>query len=277
MLQTSFIIQNNNPGEVTVLTSGISQTTAGYSIAPQILDFYLIHYVISGKGIFWNSEQRYELGAGDIFIIYPNQLVAYAADNMNPWQYTWAGFTGSNAHSLLNAVGITEDLHVLNIGEDERIPSLFASINDHFEPKNNLFDLPTGAYLRLLFAEFRKILEKNRPLAINTHQEGYAAVEKSIRWMITHYNQQVTIEQLADSMGYHRSHLTKLFTKYTGISPTQYLFKLRMQRAQSLLLGHFTIEQVAASVGYSDALYFSKMFKKWSGFSPTVYRQKIKE
>ncbi|MBP1989832.1 helix-turn-helix transcriptional regulator [Paenibacillus eucommiae] len=277
MLQTSFIIQNSSPGEITVLTSGNSQTTAGYSMAPMILDYYLIHYVNSGKGVFWSREQRYELGPGDLFIIFPNQLAAYTADTSNPWQYAWVGFTGSHADSLLQAVGITEDLHVLNIGDHERIPSLLTSIQDHFQPNNDFFDLPTGAYLRLLFFEFKKILEKNRPIAINTHQEGYAAVEKSIRWMITHYNQQVTIEQIADAMGYHRSHLAKLFTKYTGVSPTQYLFKLRMQRAQSLLLGNFAVEQVAASVGYSDALYFSKMFKKWSGFSPSVYRQKMKE
>ncbi|MCD9021909.1 AraC family transcriptional regulator [Cohnella silvisoli] len=277
MLQTSFILPNSSPGEIMVLTSGISQTTAGYSVAPQILDFYLIHFVISGKGVFSNSGQRFELGVGDLFIIYPNQLVAYVADNTDPWKYTWVGFTGSYAHEMLNAVGITEDLHVLHIDEDERIPSLFTNIHDHFQPKNNFFDLPTGAYLRLLLVEFRKIMEKNQPVAMITHQEGYSAVEKSIRWMVAHYNQQITIEQLADLMGYHRSYLTKLFTKYTGISPTQYLFKLRMQRAQSLLLSIFTIEQVAASVGYPDAMYFSKMFKKWSGVSPSVYRQKMRE
>ncbi|RAV20057.1 AraC family transcriptional regulator [Paenibacillus contaminans] len=277
MLQTSLILQSDKPGEVTVLTSGSSQTPAGHSIMPQILDYYLIHYVISGKGVFRNGEQRYELGAGDLFIIYPNQLISYTADDVNPWQYTWVGFTGTIADPLLHAVGITPDLHVVNIGDDERILSLFTSIRDHFQPRDHFFELSTGAYVRLLLVELRRKIEINQPLASGTHQESYAIVGKSIRWMIAHYNQPITMEQLADSMGYHRAHLSKLFSKYTGMSPTQYLFKLRMQRAQSLLLGVYTIEQIAASVGYSDALYFSKMFKKWSGVSPTVYRQKIKK
>jgi AraC-like DNA-binding protein len=51
-----------------------------------------------------------------------------------------------------------------------------------------------------------------------------------------------------------------------------YLLKLRMERAKLLLQEQLTIEQVASSVGFTDALYFSKQFKKWSGSSPSEYR-----
>jgi len=52
-----------------------------------------------------------------------------------------------------------------------------------------------------------------------------------------------------------------------------YLLKIRMERAKLLLLEPLTIEQVASSVGFTDALYFSKQFKKWYGRSPSEYRQ----
>ncbi|MNO02539.1 DNA-binding transcriptional regulator AraC [compost metagenome] len=52
----------------------------------------------------------------------------------------------------------------------------------------------------------------------------------------------------------------------------QFLLKIRMERARLLLSEPLTVEQVAASVGFPDALYFSKQFKKWYGQAPTDYR-----
>jgi AraC-like DNA-binding protein len=50
-----------------------------------------------------------------------------------------------------------------------------------------------------------------------------------------------------------------------------------MERAKLLLAGDLTIEQIASSVGFTDALYFSKQFRKWYGSSPTQYRSILNE
>jgi YesN/AraC family two-component response regulator len=48
------------------------------------------------------------------------------------------------------------------------------------------------------------------------------------------------------------------------------LIQHRMKRAQELLtLGNYSIKQVAASVGYEDALYFSRLYKKHFGYTPS--------
>ncbi|WJH37586.1 helix-turn-helix transcriptional regulator [Paenibacillus sp. CC-CFT747] len=78
---------------------------------------------------------------------------------------------------------------------------------------------------------------------------------------------------MAQTLGYHRTYLSKIFKQQTGLSPMNFLLKIRMERARLLLEKPLTIEQVASSVGFSDALYFSKQFKKWYGASPSDYRQ----
>ncbi|MFD0672880.1 helix-turn-helix transcriptional regulator [Cohnella sp. GCM10027633] len=60
-----------------------------------------------------------------------------------------------------------------------------------------------------------------------------------------------------------------LFRKYVGIGPIDYLIQYRMNRARELLAtGQFSVAEVARSVGYLDAYYFSRLFKKHAGLPP---------
>nr|WP_285874008.1 helix-turn-helix transcriptional regulator [Halalkalibacter oceani] len=61
-----------------------------------------------------------------------------------------------------------------------------------------------------------------------------------------------------------------LFQKFAGAGPIDYLIQYRMNKAYELLMtGQFTIKNVAQSVGYADAYYFSRLFKKYKGVSPS--------
>ena len=63
------------------------------------------------------------------------------------------------------------------------------------------------------------------------------------------------------------------FKESTGFSPLQYVLKLRIANAQSLLEHtDYTITEIAGAVGYSNALYFSRLFHKYMGMSPREYR-----
>src|SRR5690606_4179167 len=87
-------------------------------------------------------------------------------------------------------------------------------------------------------------------------------IAQAERLLTTNYAQAVSIDGLSRMYGYHRTHFSQMFKRATGLSPKQYLYKVRMERAETLLATKLPIEQVAASVGYQDALYFSKQFHK---------------
>ena len=69
------------------------------------------------------------------------------------------------------------------------------------------------------------------------------------------------------------------FKEITGSSPLQYILKLRISNAQSLLENtDYTITEIANMVGYTNSLYFSRLFHKYIGMSPKEYRKvKLKE
>ena len=96
------------------------------------------------------------------------------------------------------------------------------------------------------------------------------AIERTIDYMVTHYKQRLTLRQLAHIAGLSSSHYSRLFKKYTGYSPIDYVTHLRMDRAKELLmLSDYKLRAVARSVGYQDEFYFSRIFKKVVGMSPS--------
>lgn len=83
----------------------------------------------------------------------------------------------------------------------------------------------------------------------------------------------MNIKALSDSLFLDSAYFSRLFKKRTGMSPKQYLLKIRMERAKELLLTtDHSIKEIAATVGYNDPLYFSKLFYKAEGMAPSKYR-----
>lgn len=74
------------------------------------------------------------------------------------------------------------------------------------------------------------------------------------------------------------SHLASIFRKETGMSMGQYHNAARMHKAGSLLRSTLlSVGEIADSLGFSDALYFSKKFHTFSGVSPSEYRRQMQQ
>ena len=79
---------------------------------------------------------------------------------------------------------------------------------------------------------------------------------------------------MADYCGIQRTQLTKIFQKLTGSTPMEYLFRIRMERAKTLLReSDMKIIDIAFECGYGTSQYFSNTFKQTNGTTPSKYRQ----
>ncbi|MBR3006603.1 MAG: helix-turn-helix transcriptional regulator, partial [Erysipelotrichaceae bacterium] len=88
------------------------------------------------------------------------------------------------------------------------------------------------------------------------------------------YNNDLSIQDVADHLGVSISCLINKFKKETGRTPNAYLCDLRIQKAKRMLrTSHFTIQQIAEDVGIFDANYFVKCFRKITGTTPSAYRK----
>ncbi|MEF2964223.1 AraC family transcriptional regulator [Paenibacillus sp. M1] len=102
------------------------------------------------------------------------------------------------------------------------------------------------------------------------NNESYPIVEQAMEYIRRHYMEPLTLKRLATRFGMKEKNFSHIFRKYAGIGPIDYLIRFRMSRAHELLVsGQFPVSEVARSVGYSDAYYFSRLFKKHMGLPPS--------
>lgn len=102
-------------------------------------------------------------------------------------------------------------------------------------------------------------------------------VNKAVEYIEEHYNEPMTLNDVAEKMFLNASYFCKIFKDEIGESFTRYLMKLRVQKAIKLMDDPtLKMYEIAEKVGYEDAQYFTKMFKSIQGISPMQYRERIK-
>ena len=93
-------------------------------------------------------------------------------------------------------------------------------------------------------------------------------------WMAEHMTEEFSLARLAEQAGMSEFHFNRLFKRATGIPPSQYQIKLRLDAARRLLREtKQSVIAIANDVGYSNPSHFAQLFRKETGLSPTHYRR----
>jgi two-component system response regulator YesN len=99
-------------------------------------------------------------------------------------------------------------------------------------------------------------------------------LRKAIDYIHEHYNEQVTLNEVAENIYVSTFYISRMFKKELGKSFIDYLNDVRIEKAKELLKDvKYKTYEVAEMVGISDPHYFSKIFKKYSGMTPSEYRE----
>jgi len=97
-------------------------------------------------------------------------------------------------------------------------------------------------------------------------------IEQSIVYMKKHYNEDISLERVADRLFLNQTYFSRLFKQYIGNTFTDYLIELRMEKAKELLeTGKYKAYEVSQLVGYRSEKYFFRIFKQYTGSSPAEY------
>ena len=105
-----------------------------------------------------------------------------------------------------------------------------------------------------------------------------ARIQTVIDFMNTNLERRVSLSELANVVNLSTSHLSRLFNLETGLSPGEYLIRLRMEKARhSLATSFLSIKQVMATVGYDirSRSNFVRQFKSYFDLTPSEYRKRF--
>lgn len=252
---------------LTVYRTGFQKCAKNYHRGTEIRDFYLIHYVIQGKGTLFEEGKPFPVKAGESFIIFPHVQIDYLADREDPWEYCWVGFNGSDAKLLVNASGFSLSNPVLHHKDPRIIKECLTKIYDA-RGNGNHSVVEMSAYLYLLFAE---LIEQSPD---SSGGVGMEMVHNACEFISECYSKSISIEEIANHVNVSRSMLYRLFMEYLKVSPKAYLMEFRIRMACKLLAKtDMSIKEISSSVGFPNPQHFAVVFRKSTGLSPTEYRQ----
>jgi len=234
---------------------------------PGTREIYSVHYIVSGKGYVVFRGETYALSAGDCSLVFPEEEILYYPEEADPWAYRWVDFKGADAKALVARTGFSKKCPVVKgkLG----LEPLFCIYEDGLYGETAKERYAAKVYLLLTY--FLK--DSKEPTEKRSYFEDAVEMIQNSYW-----KQELNVGQLAQSLNVERTYLYRMFMEHTGISPQEYLTEVRMERACELLLGsELSVQAVACSVGYKDALYFSRLFRKRKGITPSGYRNKRTE
>ena len=104
----------------------------------------------------------------------------------------------------------------------------------------------------------------------------HPSVEKAKLYLQEHYNQKISLQEVADAVAMSKTYLAHLFKQETGETIWGYLIDIRMKHARELLLNsNLKSYEIAHKVGYENSIRFSRLFKDTYGLNPVEYKKRL--
>lgn len=268
----SYRVEEKQLASLCVYNVGYQRCEPLHQWGPGIRDHYLIHHIMAGSGYYVVNDTIYHLHTGDTFLVYPYTQVTYYADEHDPWEYAWVGFSGTDVAPILQRTDFSKEQPIIH--QEHLIDDIKNQLLSIYEVKGTSFTNAVEMTGRLYttLSTFMKCARKKeeRKDSLLTY------AQKGIDYISSHYSYPISIEEIANHVGISRSHLFRAFQIYVNQSPKEYLTDIRINQACHLLeTSQLSIAAIANSVGFEDGLYFSKSFKKRKGVSPLNYKKAL--
>ncbi len=100
-------------------------------------------------------------------------------------------------------------------------------------------------------------------------------IDTAVRYINENYLNDISLNEVAEIISLHPTRLSRLFSRCTGSSFRGYINRLRIVKAQKLLLDpSLNIAEICYQTGFSDQSYFDKVFKLSLGYTPSQFRER---
>ncbi|WP_456290428.1 response regulator [Paenibacillus sp. AK002] len=112
-------------------------------------------------------------------------------------------------------------------------------------------------------------------IANRKNHKNERIIELCRTYLAEHYMEDLSLETVARRFFFSPAYFSSLFKSHTSMTFTEYLLQIRMDKAKEMLKdGTWKISEIALSVGFKDAGYFTRIFKRETGLSPEEFRKK---
>jgi len=243
-------------------------------------------YFVRGSATVECGSATYEVKGGDVIVVNSNELHHGVCTSTDLIYYVLI-FDPALLHS--SSVDAIETKYMIPITQNRILfrnhivgdPPLAACIEEiagEIQSKDEGYELAIKSHLyKLMTVLIRRYIASSSDLeSYRLQLQRMKQLEPVLRYIDEHYNEPLSVDQMAELAGISRFHFSRVFKKLTDKTLTEYVHFIRINRSADLLRKtQMNVSEVALSVGYNDIYYFSRTFKKLKNASPTEWRNFI--
>lgn len=262
----SFFLSDNYNMSLNVAAIGKSLRNEKIDWFSSPVDFYTLHYISKGKGVYSQGKNSFNVEEKDVIIIFSGKPAQLTVTSV-PYIHYWINFKGIDIQNLLSYTNITRETPVLKVNKD--LTGFFESLYKEQGPE----PYRQAQILSRLYSLFAVLMKNSANNKKIDYKKYY--ISKFITYIEENYSNNILVSDIAHYVGFSTSQLYRVVSEEFGVSPVKFLTDYRIKKAKSLLKQpDIKINVVAKQCGFSDSLYFSKTFSRYTGMTPTEYRDK---
>lgn len=230
--------------------------------------FGRLYFLRSGAARIWRGAKPYDLKPGELMVIPAHTVSRYlcpGAMDLSWLHFTATVFGGADPFECL---GWPLDV---KLDHARSVARLWDRLLALCKAKDISSRLEADGILRqmlALFAAGGEIRSVGDALEISRFSLVFEYIDQ-------HIGDRIRLAELSGLVNLQSTYFSNLFTRLTGVSPTRYIARRKIARAQGMLWNSdATLQVIASELGFSDEFHLSKVFKKVVGMSPSAYRSR---
>ncbi|CAG7638049.1 helix-turn-helix domain-containing protein [Paenibacillus allorhizosphaerae] len=260
-------------------------------------EFIELVYVVNGKGLHKIGEVTYPIHAGDIYVVPIGEPHVYRVEEgsgleiincMFMPQFVRAGLTDQPSVSGLPYLTPMFKEHepftsVLSLSSRES-SAMLALLEDllhemkHEPPGYLVVARNKLTEILILLSRFSQRRAGTEPISPTRSIGNEIVVRKIGTYLERYFALKITVSDLAQQFNLSQRHIIRIFKQETGVSITEMLHQIRIERAKHLLLeSNRSVEAIAIAVGFADSSFFSRLFARKEGCTPGMFRKRAQQ
>jgi AraC-like DNA-binding protein/quercetin dioxygenase-like cupin family protein len=246
---------------------GVSYCDGSYVIDRKKSGFFVIEYVVSGRGTVIEDGVKSTAAAGDVYFLRAGRAHHYYSDKNDPWVKIWMNFGGELVRSTVESYSLDRET-VFHAPELRELFDQMLAVSRSDKPESAVREELMVIFMRICM----RLSQTNRDNAREC--SGVAHRLKESIDALRNYD--TTLDELVKPLYCTKSHSIREFKAAFGITPYEYLLTRRFLAAKAMLKSTaMSVSEIAESLSFYDVHYFSDCFKKRFGLTPTEYRKKM--
>jgi AraC family transcriptional regulator, arabinose operon regulatory protein len=255
--------------QLNIITASYTHCWENWSDFDYTPDYNKFYFICGGEGLIKIGNVEYYPKEGQMVLMPAGIVQSYSTINKNTFKKYWCHFTAKIGD--INLFDFFDVPYLVKVEDSIKLKNLFEELVLIQENQTLYSIFKEKAILTEIISYYIEKAKVN-----NLKFSKFSTIEKlnsSLKYIQDHISENITVEALANFVHFHPNYFTNIFKKHMGISPIQYINKIKFEKAKYFLkTTDLHINEIAERTGFCDIYYFSKSFKSYSGYSPSDFR-----